>query len=83
MKSILPVGNWPRKHSALGLGHWALVIPLGAVLFLHCFSLPLASAESILLKNAIVHTVSGETYTNGGVLINDDKIEKVSDGKIQ
>jgi imidazolonepropionase-like amidohydrolase len=35
-------------------------------------------AESIYLKNAIVHTVSGETITNGGVLIVDDKIKSVS-----
>src|SRR5581483_8979421 len=40
-----------------------------------------ASAQSILLDNAIVHTVSGETYTNGGVLINGGKIELVLDGK--
>jgi imidazolonepropionase-like amidohydrolase len=38
-------------------------------------------ADTILLQNAIVHTISGETITNGGVLINGDKIELVFDGK--
>jgi imidazolonepropionase-like amidohydrolase len=40
-----------------------------------------ASAETILLNNAIVHTVSGGTITNGGVLISGEKIESVLDGK--
>src|SRR5579863_2285622 len=40
-----------------------------------------ASAESILLTHAIVHTVSGETFTNGEVLIDGDKISLVLDGK--
>jgi imidazolonepropionase-like amidohydrolase len=38
-------------------------------------------AESILLRNGIVHTVSGETFTNGEVLIDGDKIKLVLDGK--
>lgn len=42
---------------------------------------PRSSAESILLDHAIVHTVSGETFTNGGVLIDGDKIGFVWDGK--
>lgn len=63
-------------NNAFSRWKWCLLL-----LFLHCIlCAPNASAESILLKNAIVHTVSGETYTNGQVLINDDKIEKVSDG---
>lgn len=40
-----------------------------------------ASAETVLLNNAIVHTISGGTITNGGVLINGGKIESVVDGK--
>jgi imidazolonepropionase-like amidohydrolase len=40
-----------------------------------------ASAESTLLYNGIIHTVSGETFTNGAVLINSNKIETVLDGK--
>ena len=39
------------------------------------------SAESILLRNGIVHTVSGETFTNGEVLMDGDKITLVLDGK--
>jgi imidazolonepropionase-like amidohydrolase len=39
------------------------------------------SAESLLLENAIVHTVSGATITNGSVLIEDGKITGVFDGK--
>ncbi|MDB6022906.1 MAG: Amidohydrolase [Pedosphaera sp.] len=38
-------------------------------------------AETILLQNAVVHTVSGDTFTNGSVLINGDRIERVIDGK--
>jgi imidazolonepropionase-like amidohydrolase len=40
------------------------------------------SAKTILLQNAVVHTVSGATTTNGGVLINDDKIQLVFEGQI-
>jgi len=36
-----------------------------------------ASAESLLLKNAVVHTVSGETISPGQVLITDGKITAV------
>ncbi len=36
-----------------------------------------ASAQSILLQNAVVHTVSGGTFTNAGVLIRGDKIDVV------
>lgn len=74
------LGSKLRFGNSLGLGHWALDIALGTVLSLPLLFSPLASAETILLKNAIVHTVSGETYTNGEVLINNTKIEKVSDG---
>ena len=35
------------------------------------------SAESLLLQNAILHTVSGGTFTNGGVLIRGGKIDAV------
>src|ERR1700722_14552831 len=40
-----------------------------------------ASAETIYLHNAIVHTIANGTITNGGVLINGSKIEMVTDGK--
>ncbi len=36
-----------------------------------------APAETILLRNAIVHTVSGETLSAGDILIKEDKIEAV------
>src|SRR4051812_7450522 len=36
-----------------------------------------ARAESLLLSNGIVHTVSGATLTPGSVLIKDDKIQAV------
>jgi imidazolonepropionase-like amidohydrolase len=36
--------------------------------------------ETFLLQNAIIHTVSGATITNGSVLINDGKIKTVLDG---
>lgn len=39
-----------------------------------------ARAESILFEHAVVHTVSGPVYTNGGVLVNDGKIAQVFDG---
>ena len=78
MKSMRP--GWKLSFGdTLGFGHWAL--GLGFVLFLPLLLTPTVSAESLLLMNAIVHTVSGETYTNGGVLINGDKIESVLDGK--
>jgi imidazolonepropionase-like amidohydrolase len=38
------------------------------------------SAGDILLQNAIVHTVSGETLTNGSVLITGDKIKAIFSG---
>jgi imidazolonepropionase-like amidohydrolase len=40
-----------------------------------------AQAETILLTGATIHTISGETFTNGGVLINGGKIGFVLDGK--
>lgn len=40
-----------------------------------------AVAETILLQNGIIHTVTGPTISNGSVAINGSKIEKVSDGK--
>src|SRR5437868_329717 len=39
------------------------------------------SAETTLLYNAVVHTATGETFTNGGVLIDGQKITLVLDGK--
>src|SRR5258706_6292702 len=35
------------------------------------------AADSLLLSNAIVHTISGETFSPGQVLIRDGKIEAV------
>jgi hypothetical protein len=39
------------------------------------------AADSTLLYNAIVHTGTGETFTNSGVLIEGDKISLVMNGK--
>jgi imidazolonepropionase-like amidohydrolase len=39
-----------------------------------------AHGETILLKNAVLHTVSGQTITNGGLLLNGAKIERVLQG---
>jgi imidazolonepropionase-like amidohydrolase len=36
-----------------------------------------ASAESLLLSNGIIHTISGEPLSHGAVLINDGKIQAV------
>jgi len=41
-----------------------------------------AIGESILLKNAIVHTVSAESITNGSVLVQNGKIVQVFDNKL-
>src|SRR5688572_16178795 len=40
-----------------------------------------AHAETILLKNAVVHTVSAETIANGSVLLQGGKIVRVFDNK--
>ncbi len=55
----------------------------GAVLALACLGLAVspAEAESTLFYNAIVHTGSGETFTNGRVVIDGEKISLVLDGK--
>ncbi|MEP6662868.1 MAG: amidohydrolase family protein [Verrucomicrobiota bacterium] len=53
-----------------------MVVTLAALIFI----VPLlGKAETILLKNAIVHTVSSEPLTNGSVLIQDGKIVQVID----
>jgi imidazolonepropionase-like amidohydrolase len=46
------------------------------------FSHGFAQAETILLKNAIVHTVSAETIANGSVLIQNGKIIQAFDNKL-
>ncbi|MGC3960405.1 MAG: amidohydrolase family protein [Verrucomicrobiota bacterium] len=42
-----------------------------------CFAVTTASAETLLLTGATVHTVSGDTITNGQVLVRDGKIVSV------
>src|ERR1051325_11624754 len=51
-------------------------VVLSLILFLFT-----ARSETTLLYNAIVHTGSGETFTNGSVLIDGEKISVVLDGK--
>jgi imidazolonepropionase-like amidohydrolase len=41
----------------------------------------LAGAETTLLYNAIVHTGSGQTFTNGGVVMDGERILMVLDGR--
>ncbi len=59
----------------------ALQYIIGLFTALLWLSATTVQAETILLQNAIVHTVSGQTFTNGGVLINGEKIELVLNGK--
>src|SRR5207249_2492273 len=51
-----------------------------AVALLFLFSTHFASAENLLLKNAIVHPVSTATITNGEVFVQNGKIIQVFDG---
>ena len=58
-----------------------LRLTIDARLFVAVFLIgliPLLHSETILLTGATVHTVSGETMTNGNVLIKDGKIADVS-----
>jgi imidazolonepropionase-like amidohydrolase len=80
-----------KVHLLLGekAGMRASLLPhtnIAARLLLSLLSIALvgstrASAETIYLHNAIVHTVANGTITNGGVLISGSKIEQVTDGK--
>src|SRR5882757_1298798 len=45
------------------------------------FPLLASAADTTLLYNAIVHTGTGETFTNSGVLIEGQKISLVMNGK--
>lgn len=55
--------------------HHALWSAVAGILL--AFTASRVSAESMLLSNAIVHTVSHGTITNGQVLVNGNKIEAV------
>ncbi len=59
------------------VGYWKIFL----LIALLCLG-NLASAETILLKNAVVHTVSAETITNGSVLVQNGKIIQVFDNKL-
>jgi len=72
--STAKIGKAPRPES-LAVEYSAALMVLAALIFL---SAPRAAhAESTLLQNAIVHTVSGETFSPGDVLIQDGKIAAV------
>jgi imidazolonepropionase-like amidohydrolase len=60
-----------------------MILPMGFVPLAVCFlaSAVATQAETTLLYNGIVHTGSGDTFTNGGVLIEDGRISLVLDGK--
>jgi imidazolonepropionase-like amidohydrolase len=42
-----------------------------------CIASNVVAADSLLLSNAVVHTITGETFSPGQVLIRDGKIEAV------
>jgi imidazolonepropionase-like amidohydrolase len=60
-------------HGSLGQRSLSLLV-VGLLLLV---GLANATAESLLLSNAIVHTVSGETLSRGQILINGSKIQAV------
>ncbi len=72
MNSAMRLLNFKLKIS-----HWMLAtLLIGTTL-----RASTATAATLLLTNGIIHTVSGETFMNGGVLIDGDKIASVFDGK--
>src|SRR6202000_1991336 len=42
-----------------------------------------ALADTLLLRNGVIHTISGDTITNGSVLIENGKIKSVMGGTNQ
>jgi imidazolonepropionase-like amidohydrolase len=66
--------NWPWTFGTWSLSKaWCLV--LGA--FLYALTLAQADSQTLLLSGATVHTVSGETFSPGQVLIQNGKITAV------
>ncbi len=80
MNRISENGNIKHRNPAGSIPHsifsvrCSMVLLLGATLG----SANLANAERILIKDAIVHTVSGETLSPGEVLIDGSKIIEVA-----
>src|SRR4051812_49324629 len=64
----------PSNLSTVGAAMSKSVLPI--LLAIGSLAQP-AKAESLLLSNATVHTVSGATLTAGSVLVKDGKIEAV------
>ena len=64
-------------HWKLNVECWALNVRLVICLLGALWFGVSAPAESLLLKNAVVHTVSGETQSPGDVLVRDGKIAAV------
>ncbi|MDB6108284.1 MAG: Amidohydrolase [Pedosphaera sp.] len=64
----------PVKFSTVATAFSRAVIPVLLVVGSLAQSV---SAESLLLSNAVVHTISGATLTAGSVLVKDGKIEAV------
>ncbi len=56
---------------------WMLRTTLLMVMFMSLFNAASLSAESVLLTGATVHTVSGETFSPGFVLLENGKIKAV------
>jgi len=74
-------GRTSQPHSMLNVECWMLnVFHRVAIAAVLLAAFP-AHAETTLLYNGIIHTVSGDTFTNGGVLIDGEKISVVLDGK--
>ncbi|MEO5803734.1 MAG: hypothetical protein ABIR24_09395, partial [Verrucomicrobiota bacterium] len=83
-RNVLPASRWQNPERSITelparrLQHvancaWMFLI---SVIVLSAFANS-AFAETILLKNAVVHTVSKETMTNGSVFIDNGKIMRV------
>ncbi len=72
-----------KIHSAFGVRRSAFDVPwfLSICTCILLLAPPAPAADSTLLYNAIVHTGTGETFTNSGVLIEGDKISLVLNSK--
>ena len=69
-----------RKNEAVAMGIKAAMRRAACVMTMACLPiLSAARAETVLFRNATIHTVSGATIENGQVLIRDDRILEVGE----